>query len=95
MVGIRTMIETAAEREKRRTREPELEWEMQFNHLIWNSACGKYAIEILHSLYFTKYLKGPGGFLSVWKCVSDNDGLTTLDQAKLAAHEHWRENGYE
>ncbi len=95
------MIETAAEREKRRTREPELEWEElnSDNYTIYQARTNRlgYLVEHFHL--------SPPWSLTIEELLPYKDDLgwypgniihyKDLDQAKQAAHEHWRENGYE
>ena len=91
------MIETAAEREKRRTREPELEW-VDVTPDDGSEILVEYSFsETMPYCIRVRPVHPKPCYLYVWVC-SERKKLghyKGLDQAKLAAHEHWRENGYE
>lgn len=101
---------------KRRTREPELVWEVYGKHGQFFDAYRRHLFGGRRDWY--QIIKGQYDGLSMYKvrflsCVKSVSWLfgenlpvkklpdkklgyfDSLDQAKKAAHEHWRENGYE
>ncbi len=87
------------EREKRRTREPELKWRYFVSWSLYARANNKLFSQrkeynIIHTklnniLSIEKYGKG-----ILDKRIQIGE-FRYMAEAKHAAHEHWRENGYE
>jgi len=106
-------IESAEERELRRTREPELRWKTgktTNDRDGWFGVSSK-AQDVLLPIWFGWFYtieKQATGYFNVisWvirrtihhehpKLINVLEECKNVDQAKLAAHEHWRDNGYE
>jgi len=83
------------EREKRRTREPELSWARVHSTICW-CATKKFKYTITRSYKshsngkYTLYIEKIKD--RYWKHQTKHGKQA---KAKQAAHEHWRENGYE
>ncbi len=102
-------IETAEEKHIRRSREPELEWEDSINPfnvfpedtaiIFARTKKFRYGIMIVKDkiqLTFNDMTFKPASVrIKYEKYYWNKVGFKDIDQAKLAAHEHWRENGYE